>query len=155
MLSFAINIRSTNNTGTRQSEGVVARADYGFPVCEWWVGWTSQTISFFFFSSFFLLSFFLLSGQVMVLVSLCFCSWDVSDGGPRAGLGWARWWAWWARRWAWWAQLASPMKASTFTSLSNESFDTNQPPQMKVLTLTSHQSQSFDTNQPSKSKFRH
>ena len=31
-----------------QSEGVVAQADYGFPVCECWVGWTSQTISFLF-----------------------------------------------------------------------------------------------------------
>ena len=45
-----------------QSEGVVARADYGIPVCEWWVGGPPKL----FLSS---SSFFFLSGQVMVLVS--------------------------------------------------------------------------------------
>ena len=40
-----------------QSEGVVARTEYGFPACEWWVGWALQT-GFFFFFFFFLSSFF-------------------------------------------------------------------------------------------------
>ena len=43
---------------------------------------------------FFLLSFFL-SGQVMVLVSLGFVLGMSPRGGPRAGLGWARWFFFW------------------------------------------------------------
>ena len=61
-----------------QSEGVVARADYGIPVCEWWVGWASQTISFFFLLSF-------QTGDGLGFIR--FCSWDVSEGGPALGSG--------------------------------------------------------------------
>ena len=53
-------------------------------MCEWWVGWTSQTISF--FLSIFL-SFFLLSGQVIVLVSLGFGHGMSPMGGPELGSG--------------------------------------------------------------------
>ena len=56
---------------------MVARADYGIPVCEWWVGWASQTISFFFFLSF-------RTGDGLGFIR--FCSWDVSEGDPL----WAR-----------------------------------------------------------------
>jgi hypothetical protein len=46
-----------------QSEGLVAPADYGSPLCEWWVGVSVTTY-------FFLLAFFVfLSGQVMLLVT--------------------------------------------------------------------------------------
>ena len=36
-----------------QSEGVVARAEYGTPVCEWWVGGPPKLFLSFFFLSFF------------------------------------------------------------------------------------------------------
>ena len=45
-----------------QSEGLVAPADYGSPLCEWLVGWASQPIFSYRFFSF-------LSGQVMLLVT--------------------------------------------------------------------------------------
>merc|ERR1712110_137945 len=66
-----------------QSEGVVARADYGIPVCEWWVGGPPKL---FLSSSSFFLSFFLLSGQVMVLVTSGF----VHGMSPRGAPRWAR-----------------------------------------------------------------
>ena len=65
---------------------MVARADYGIPVCEWWEGWASQTISFFFLS-FFLSFFFLLSGQLMVLASSGFVHGMSPKGGPALGSG--------------------------------------------------------------------
>ena len=40
--------------GVDQSEGVVARTDYGSPACEWWVGYALQTLPFFLLSFFFL-----------------------------------------------------------------------------------------------------
>ena len=61
---------------------MVARADYGIPVCEWWVGGPPKL----FLSSFFLLSFFL-SGQVMVLVSSGFVHGMSPRGGPALGSG--------------------------------------------------------------------
>ena len=60
-----------------QSEGVAARADYGIPVCEWWVGGPPKL--FLSSSSFFLSPF--RTGDGLGFVR--FCSWDVSEGGPR------------------------------------------------------------------------
>ena len=58
--------------GNGQSEGVVARTDYGFPACEWWVGWALQLVSFFLLLS----SFFFFQDS---------CLWDVPTGGPHLG----------------------------------------------------------------------